>query len=136
LEIRQKTWPEKRALSTGAPPIRHDDADRIIGCAFYQTEAANDAVPFNAAIQLLDLADIGAVSSRPGQTLRVFGDLAGTTRVSGDDRILPAGHFSGVTLRGGVRWTNNELYLGAFSIDDEQRTHSFSVVVTAQEGAL
>jgi hypothetical protein len=88
--------------------------------------------PGTAIVQLFDLKRIGAVSVRPGQTLRVIANRTFGGAMSGlsdEDAILPAGSFGGTTWRENATWANNELYLMSFYVQGDTAVYKYDVLL-------
>jgi hypothetical protein len=85
-----------------------------------------------ATLQLLDLATLGAVSTHPGQNLRLIAKLSvsdATCYSSPEDSLLPAGSFAGSSWKQDGTWKNNEIYLMSFYVLGEKALYKFDVLV-------
>jgi hypothetical protein len=86
--------------------------------------------PGQASIQLLDLSEIGAVSTKPGQDLRVLAKLSvGGTMARLDEIELPAGRFAGSYQKDEGAWVNGEIHLTSFWVRTEEGVIQFDVVL-------
>lgn len=86
-----------------------------------------------ATVQLIDLSDIGAVSSVPGANLRIIANLdyyGARIGLPGDNPIfLPPGRFVCRMWQTQGRWSNNNLYLMSFYIQDRQTLWKYDVFI-------
>jgi hypothetical protein len=137
LRLRQKskqfapgTSPTIGSFERAMPPA---EADREFGTGMIvASDSASLETRGTASVQLLDLSDIGATSTTPGQTLRVLAKLSlGGTQVelSHDAAILPAGRFGGRSIRNTGNWNNGELYLMSFWVENEDRVIQYDVLL-------
>ena len=139
LWIREKSTPLAPGVAppVGGPlsPLRPEEATREFGTGYTGRFAGEAALPPSgaAAVQLLDLSEVGAASGKLGQNLRVLAKLViqgGETRLAGEDVYLPAGRFAGHSVRrDGLKWVNGELYLMTFYVRGDDRVFRYDVFV-------
>ena len=136
LRLRQKTTP----LPPGTSPAisGHDEAmpeeesegsfaTAMIGCSRLTEEPAG-----LATIQLLDLSEIGAVSSAPEKPLRVLARLSvggNEVKLSSGLTILSGKGFVGSSIRSEGTWANGELHLMSFWIVGDGTLTQYDVLV-------
>ena len=85
-----------------------------------------------ATIQLLDLSEIGAVSSVPERPLRVLAKLSvggNEVKLSSELTILSGNGFAGCSFRNEGTWANGELYLMSFWIYGDGSVTQYDVLV-------
>ena len=85
-----------------------------------------------ATIQLLDLSEIGAVSSVPERPLRVLAKLSvggNEVKLSSELTILSGTGFAGCSFRNEGTWANGELYLMSFWIYGDGSVTQYDVLV-------
>ncbi|MEK7270473.1 MAG: hypothetical protein AAB215_05955 [Planctomycetota bacterium] len=133
--LTEKTGPSIQAQEKAMFP---DVASRDFGIGMlFPTAAAKPPSSGTVSIQLLDLARIGAASSKAGQDLRFLAKLRmgdAETELAGDDVFLPAGRFAGYSARGHGRWTDNELYLMTFYVQNDRDLSQFDVFLEYSTG--
>lgn len=86
----------------------------------------------HVAVQLLDLTKIGAVSSKPGQDLRLLANVSlGGARIDlpADSIFLPAGSFVGNSIQAEGTWTHDELYLMTFYVQDDRKLTRYDLLL-------
>ena len=139
LLVREKVMP--RAASTSHPGhpamrgMRPEEADREFGTGYSGRFAGDPPLPEKGevAVQLMDLSEIGAASSKPGQSLRVLAtlEMGGVQmRLSGDDIYLPAGRFGGHSVQfGRQEWVHGEMYLMTFFVQGEEHWYQYDVLL-------
>lgn len=103
--------------------MRSSDADREFGTGMVSWPVgAGVESARKVSIQLLDLAEIGAQSTTPGQTLRLLPKLSiggAEVKLPNETTVLPSGHFSARTIRSEGTWNNGELFLMSFWIEGD-----------------
>ena len=85
-----------------------------------------------ATIQLLDLSEIGAVSSVPERPLRVLAKVSvggNEVKLSSGLTILSGKGFAGCSFRNKEAWANGELYLMSFWIYGDECVTQYDVIV-------
>ncbi len=85
-----------------------------------------------ATVQLLDLSEIGAVSSVPERPLRVLAKLSvggNEVKLSSGLTILNGKGFAGCSFRNEGTWANGELYLMSFWIYGDGSVTQYDVLV-------
>lgn len=85
-----------------------------------------------ATIQLLNLSEIGAVSSVPERPLRVLAKVSvggNEVKLSSGLTILSGKGFAGCSFRNKEAWANGELYLMSFWIDGDECVTQYDVIV-------
>ena len=137
LRVRTRTLPATSSFTMPlAPaPIGHADAEHEFGIGMLMLSSRGvgpQPRSGNATVQLLDLSKIGAMSSKPGQDLRLLAKLSvGGSQIdlAGDDMFLPAGHIAGTTKQGEGQWKNHELYLMSFYIQNDSAFSRYDVLL-------
>ncbi len=123
------------AMQAAAVPFANAKREFAAGGAVLAT-AAPSSQPRTAQVQLLDLRDIGAASTRAGQTLRVLGKIrfGGTScGLSADDVILPAGTFAGTGWQQSGHWMNGELYLMSFYVRGATAVFKYDALLKVEQ---
>ena len=121
LRLRQKSTP----LPQGTSPtfrghvkaMRTAEAESSVGTGMIGRSNTTDETAGVATIQLLDLSEIGAVSSVPERPLRVLAKLSiggNWVTLSSGLTILNGKHFAGRYVRNEGTWADGELYLMSF----------------------
>lgn len=142
LRVRQKTTVRTpnstvavRAQNAAMPA---SEASRSFGTGRQvYTSGAERPKAGRVTLQLLDLDQAGVASARPGQSLRLLGQLTTgfvTTPVAGDDTYLPAGRIAGRSVRGEGDWSNGELYLMTFYVESEGQVHQYDAFLEMTAG--
>ena len=142
LHIRGKpsTLPPGANITFTSPPptIRASDAEHEVmaGTVLPNISPLPHPTSGTVTIQLLDLSKIGAMSTTPGQDLRVLatlgiGDAKATSSVdlSPEATVLPAGRFVGEQPSHEGHWRDNELYLMTFYVQNDRTVWQYDVVV-------
>lgn len=83
-------------------------------------------------VQLLDLREIAAVSATPGQDLRLLANMSiggAGIELPTDRIVLPAGHFVGHSMQSEGTWTNDELYLMSFDVQNDRKLMRYDVLL-------
>lgn len=136
LRLRQKSMPlppgTSPTISSFEKAMRPAEAERAFGTAMIVRSGAGTEPSGVASVQLIDLADVGAASTAPGQSLRVLAKLSvgGTSvKLSSDATILPGGRFAGRSVRDEGTWADGELYLMSFWVESEGRLTQYDVLL-------
>jgi len=111
------------------------EEDLQAGIMLPMTGPSPHATQGSVVIQLLDLSQIGAVSAKPGQDLRVIGKLnvgGSQCELNNADIFLPAGRFIGNSWETKGHWTNHELYLTTFYVQRDRKVFQYDVVVRCE----
>jgi hypothetical protein len=102
--------------------------------------SAPPSQPFGTAtLQLVDLSEVGAVSTTPDQPLRVLAAIRhgySTVNLSGDRQILNGRRFIGHSVSDGGEWIDGELYLMSFWIVGEDTSTRYDVFLKTYQGPV
>ena len=137
LRVREKESPmasdETPAIRSFSAAMPERQATRSFGTSRIVSGTSEAPASGTATIQLLDLAVIGAASTRPSQSLRLVGRLrlGPEVPIFGDDIYLPAGYVAGTYIAQQGTWNNNELYLMTFYVRGEKSVTQYDVFLQA-----
>jgi hypothetical protein len=140
LRIRTKhtTLAEKESpmIRWRTTPMPASEAEKEYGTAWTVVRKSSDVHTGRANVQLIDLSEIGAASVKPGENLRLLAsvDVGGaSTRLGGDRIFLPAGRFAGHSTQGDGQWTNNEMELMTFWIQNDRDLYEYDLLLSTKD---
>jgi hypothetical protein len=122
---------EEPVVGGQSAPMSAEEAERkLVAGALVPGDSRLQPWSGHVTVQLLDLSRAGVASSKPGRDLRVLANFGvGGSRVdlAGDDTVLPAGRIGGQSIMGEGQWTNDQLYLMSFDVQDDRKLWHYDV---------
>ena len=109
------------------------DAEHAFGTGMLGSSSASEAEPVGSAtVQLIDLSEIGAESTKPGKSLRVLANLhigGSGTSLGPDNIILDGKRWLAWNVCNEGTWSNGELYLMSFLVEGDGSVTRYDVLL-------
>ncbi|HTW93265.1 MAG TPA: hypothetical protein VMD30_00630 [Tepidisphaeraceae bacterium] len=135
LDIREKArpgeWPQTEWPHKVLQP---SDADHVFPGGIINSSVSKSGL---ACIQLIDLAEAGIQSTTQPSNLRVLATLGlgGASAIMGPAEIhLPPGHLAAYICPTEGNWTNGELYLMTFEVQEGGGFYQYDAVLKIHNG--